>query len=100
MGNGGVFASFNSRRSVRRDELDFAGGHVGVGEAFAAGADLAGDGDDVLGAGGFGLEVAGGAGLLVDDDLGNAGAVAEVDEDEAAVVAAAVDPAHEGDGFA
>ena len=33
--------------------------------------------------------------LLVEDDLGDAGAVAEVEEDEVAVVAAAVDPAHE-----
>jgi hypothetical protein len=39
-------------------------------------------------------------GLGVEDDLGDAEAVAEVEEDEAAVVAAAVDPAHEGDGFA
>ena len=53
------------------------------------------DGDDVLGAGGFGLGVGFGGGFLVEDDLGDAGAVAEVEEDEVAVVAAAVDPAHE-----
>jgi hypothetical protein len=39
----------------------------------------------------------GGCGLLVDDDLGDAGAVAQIEEDEATVVAAAVDPAHEDD---
>jgi hypothetical protein len=35
--------------------------------------------------------------LLVEDDLGDAGAVADIEEDEVAVVAAAVDPAHEDD---
>ena len=39
-------------------------------------------------------------GFFVEDDLGDAGAVAEVEEDEIAVVAAAVDPAHERYGFA
>jgi hypothetical protein len=36
-----------------------------------------------------------GGDFLVEDDLRDAGAVAEVEEDEVAVVAAAVDPAHE-----
>jgi hypothetical protein len=61
---------------------------------------LAGDGDDVLGARGFGLGVGERGGFFVEDDLGDAGAVAEVEEDEVAVVAAAVDPAHEGNGLA
>ncbi len=82
------------------DELDFAGGHVGVGEAFAAVAEDSGDGDDVLGARGFGLGVSFGADFLIEDDLGDAGAVAEVEEDEIAVVAAAIYPTHEGDGLA
>ena len=38
---------------------------------------------------------ASGGDLLVEDDLGDAGAVAQVEKDEVAVVAAAVDPAHE-----
>jgi hypothetical protein len=38
--------------------------------------------------------------LGVEDDLDEAGGVAEVEEDEAAVIAAAVDPAGEGDGLA
>ena len=46
------------------------------------------------------LAWASGGDLLVEDDLGDAGAVAQVEEDEVAVVAAAVDPAHEGDGLA
>ena len=33
--------------------------------------------------------------LLVEHDLGDAGAVAEIEKDEVAVVAAAVDPAHQ-----
>ena len=45
------------------DDFDLAGGHVGVFEAFAALADAAGGGDDVLGAGGFGLGVGLGRGL-------------------------------------
>ena len=82
------------------DELDVAGGHVGVGEAFAAVAEDSGDGDDVLGTSGFGFSVGNGRDFLVEHDLGDAGAVAEVEEDEVAVVAAAIDPAHEGDGLA
>ena len=82
------------------DELDFAGGHVGIGEAFATLAEDSGDGDDVLGTRGFGLGVGLGGDFLVEHDLRDAGAVAEVEEDEIAVVATAVDPAHEGDGFA
>jgi hypothetical protein len=36
--------------------------------------------------------------LAAEDDLGDAGAVADIDEDDGAEVAAAVDPSHE-DGF-
>jgi hypothetical protein len=48
------------------------------------------------GAGGVGLGV-GGADFFVEDDLRDAGAVADVEEDEVAVVAPAIDPAHEDD---
>ena len=82
------------------NERDFAGGHVGIGEAFAAVAEDSGDGDDVLGARGFGLGVGFGGDFLIEDNLGDAGAIAEIEEDEVAVVAAAVDPTHEGDGLA
>ena len=77
------------------DDFDFAGGHVGVAEAFAAFADGALYGYDVFVAGGFGLGVSCRAELFVEDDLRDAAAVADVEEDEVAVVAAAVDPAHE-----
>ena len=46
----------------------------------------------------FGLFVDGGVQFGVEDDLRYAGAVAEIDEDDLAEVAAAVDPSHE-DGF-
>ena len=82
------------------DELYVAGGHIGIGEALAAVAEDSGDGDDVLGTRGFGLGVSFGGDFFVEDNLGDAGAVAEVEEDEIAVVAAAVDPPHEGDGLA
>ncbi len=80
------------------DEFDFAGGDIfvdGVGVAQLDGAD---DGDDELVAEGFGLLVDGGGVLAAEDDLGDAGAVADIDEDDGAEVAAAVDPSHE-DGF-
>ncbi len=55
---------------------------------------------DVLRARGFRLGVGLGGDGLVEDDLGDAGAVAEIEKDEPAVVAAAVYPAHEGYGLA
>ena len=99
----GVFGGREGRRlglveqqQFAGDDLDLAGGHVGVFEARAAAADVSLDGDDVLRTRGVGFGV-GGFDLLVDDDLRDAGAVAQIEEDEAAVVAAAVDPAHEND---
>ena len=50
-----------------------------VGVAQLHGAD---DGDDVLVAQKFGFFVNGGIGLFTEDDLGNAGAVAHVDENQ------------------
>ena len=46
----------------------------------------------------LGLLVNGGVRLVVEHDLGDAGAVADVDKNEVAEVAAAVHPSHE-DGF-
>ena len=76
-------------------DFDFAGGHFGVDGVRVAEADFAHGGDDVFRADLFALEMAIGRELFVKHDLGDAGAVAEVEEDEVAVVAAAVDPAHE-----
>ena len=94
---GGVFASLRSRSPVATT-LDFAGGHVGVFEAGGAAADLAGGGDDELGTGGFALGVGFRGTFFIEHDLDEPGAVADVEEDEVAVVAAAVDPTHDDDG--
>ena len=75
--------------------LDFAGGHFGVDGVGVAQAHLADGGDDVLGADLLAFGVAVGGQLLVEHNLGDAGAVAQIEEDEVAVVAAAVDPAHQ-----
>ena len=81
------------------DDFYFAGGHFGIDDVFAAEAHLADGGDDVLGAGLLGLRVCGGALVLVENDLREAVAVAEVEKDEVAVIASAVDPAEKHDGF-
>ena len=78
--------------------FDLARGLVGVEGFLVAHAHLAVDVQHVLAAGGFG----GGKGLLVagfgiEDHLDDALTVPQVDEDEAAVVAVALDPAAEGD---
>jgi hypothetical protein len=99
----GVFGGREGRRlglveqkQFAGDDLDLASGHVGVIEPFATAADASLDRDDVLRTRGVGFGV-GGCDLLVDHDLGDAGAIAQIEEDETAVVAAAVDPAHEND---
>ena len=79
------------------DDFDFAGGDVRVDGVGVAQLDVADDGDDVLGAQRLGLLVELGAGVGGDDDLGDAGAVAQIEKDEVAEIAAAVDPAHEDD---
>lgn len=62
-----------------------------------AGDDFAGDAEDVFAAYGAGGGVRIGVAFGADDDLDDAVAVAEVEEDQAAVVAAAVYPAAELD---
>jgi hypothetical protein len=78
-------------------DLDFAGGHFGIDGVGGAQAHLADSGNDVLGANLFAFQVAVGGELLVEHDLDDAGAVTEIEKDEVAVVAAAIDPAHEDD---
>ena len=48
----------------------------------------------------FGAVVHGRVDILVKHHLGDAVAVAQIDEDHAAMIAAAVDPAHQDDGLA
>ena len=90
--NGGVSASASS--SALGDlQLDLAGRQVRVDRLGARRTTVAGRAEHVLGPQLVGqLEcLAGGVG--VEDELDDAGAVAQVDEDQAAVVAAAMDPA-------
>jgi hypothetical protein len=74
---GGEGRSFGivEQKEFAGDDFDVAGGHVGIFEAFGAAADFSFDGDDVFRAGGVGFGV-GVCDFLVDDDLGDAGAVA------------------------
>jgi GNAT superfamily N-acetyltransferase len=79
--------------------LDLAAGEVGVLGAARARTHLAHHLQAELVAHAFGgLEHLGAVGVA--DDLHQAFAVAQVDEDHAAVVAAAVGPAHQGHGLA
>ena len=80
-------------------DFDFAAGKVGVFGARGAEADAAFDGEAVFVAYLFG-EREGVCGVGVNDDLDEATAVAQVDEDNAAVVAATVYPAGNLDGLA
>ena len=77
------------------DDLDLAGRDVLVDGAGVAQLHVAHDGDDELRAQRFGLLVKLGAGVGGDHHLGDAAAVAQVDEDQVAEVATAIDPAHE-----
>ncbi len=96
---GGVLDSLRSNNSSATISMPPVG-MLGFSRPAARVRDTAFDSDDVLGARGFGLGVSSGGVLLVEDDLGDAGAVAHVEEDEVAVVAAAVDPAHQDDVLA
>ncbi len=82
------------------NEFDFSGGNVGIDGVRVAlfhGSDRC---DDEFVAQGLGFLVNGGVQFVVEDDLRDAGAVAEVDKDNLAEVAAAVDPSHEHNFFA
>ncbi len=80
--------------------FDLAGRQIGVLLSGRAAADHAGDLDDVLATHGRRGGEAFGRASRIDDDLGLAAAVAQVDEDHAAHVAPPVDPAGQGDGLA
>ncbi len=76
-------------------ELDFAGWNIGIDGVGIAALDLSYGRDHELVAQRFRLFVHGGIQFVVEDDLGYAGAVAQVNENDLAEVAAAVDPSHE-----
>ena len=79
--------------------LDLAGGQLGVFHSLRAFAHRSLQGQDVFAADAMGLPVGIGMGLRVEDDLNDAFAVAQIDEDDPAVVAAAMHPAHQDHFF-
>ncbi len=81
-------------------QFDFAGGDIGIDGVGIAALDLADSRDDEFVAQGFGFFMNGGIQFVIEYDLGNASAVAQVNEDDLAEVAAAVDPSHEHNLFA
>ena len=83
---------------VVREDLDLAGNEPGVRGARGTRADEAVDANAELVAQALG-DREGGRAIRIADDLHEALAVAQVDEDDAAMVAAAVDPAGERDGL-
>ena len=93
--NGGVSAR-EKMCSLRRLDLDLAGRQLGV-DVVAARDDAAGDGDAELGAQLAGERVRLGVDVGTEDHLRDAGAIAKIDEDAAAVIAARGHPAHEDD---
>src|SRR5208282_6714132 len=76
-------------------QFDFAGWDVGIDGVGIATLDLSYGRDYKLIAQCFGLFMDGRIQFVVKDNLGYAGAVAQVNEDDLAEVAAAVDPSHE-----
>ncbi len=83
---------------LARENLDLAGRQIGVGGLGGARLDLAVDADHPFAAHGLGrLE---GRRIRIGDDLGQAVVVAQVDEQQPAMVADAVHPARNADGGA
>ena len=75
-----------------RGDFDFAAGEIGI--RFLPRDDFAFDRHDVLAADVLGFGVRFGLRLFVEDHLDDAGAIANVEEEEITEVAAASDPAH------
>ena len=79
------------------NQLDFAGGKPGINCRVVAGDDFAGEADD-----GFNtpvLDVFVKRFIRIDDDLGNAVVIAQVDKKDAAMVADGVDPSGQTNGL-
>ena len=77
------------------DDFDLASAQIGVHQLSVPGDDLAFDRDDALGPQALDCSETGRAG--VEDDLGQAVMVAQVDKQQIAVIALAVNPARQAD---
>ena len=99
MGIDGKRLRFVEKAEVVNYELDGAGGDVGINQIWFALADFAGGINDEFVTEGFG-ESEGVFVLGSDDELDDAGVVAEVDKDETTMVATGIDPAFDSDLFA
>ena len=87
-------------QQVRRGDFDFAGDHFRVDRIRAAQPNLADRRDDVFRAHVLGFGMAFGRKVLIQHNLRNAVAIAQVEEDEVAVIAPAIHPTHQRDGLA
>jgi len=81
-------------------QFNFAGWNIGIDSVGIAALDGSDGGDNELVAHRFRFLVNGGIQFMIEHDLRHAGAVAQVDEDDLAKIAAAVDPSHEHNFFA
>ena len=77
------------------DHLDFAGGNVLVDRTRITQFHVSDHRKNKFRANGVGFVMNFGAGVGGDDDLGDAAAVAQIEEDNVAEIAAAIDPPHE-----
>ena len=97
--NGGTLESFSTSSSLA-DDFNFARRHLGVDHILAAQPDGAHHGHHILRPHLLGLGVAFRGEIFVQHDLRDAGAIAQIQEDQVAVVAAPVHPSHENYLFA
>ena len=81
------------------NEFDGAGFDVGIDEIFSTISHFAGGGEDEFVADGLG-ELKSILGIRSDDELEDAGVIAEINKDETTVVAAGINPSGDADRFA
>ena len=77
--------------------FDFPGGQLGIGHTFRTRTHLALDGQHVFGTQDMGVLVRSGGDVRAENHLRQTFTVAQVHEDQAAVIAAVLHPAHEAD---
>jgi len=104
LGNIMAFAKLEGQRvrpgqdlELMNVDFDLARGQIGIDRAFEAMIDDALHSYDVLGADGLGQAVGLGMGLRVENQLGDALSVAEIDENDTSVVAIGISPASQSD---